>query len=328
MYNGFLIRFGRSAFSDGALNEKRCNKMNLYIQKSQIVRIPVHIHPFYSEMKFEDCKISTCTFIGTSNLFIDLFKAFETIPLVHHEFGSRSIQEEGVVSVKYNQQTRGVFPNSKNKRVKSFRNTLTIIVCVSGRTFNFKIFSGSEGRPNKTQHPGAKSIQDAIQSFRVFWNSLAPFHEIYVLKQPDPTIVLYSVMTNINFNVGMNINRQRLYRLVKSSKIFKTFIDIDHGHTGVNIKLELVEYGELENIPVVNLNTNEISYTTTSEYYKLLSHIQILKDKKQKMTTFIVFHSGKVIMSSCNIKYMRVHFETFMHFIYSNRSEVEDTSIF
>jgi len=279
-------------------------------------------------MKFEDCKISTSTFIGTSNLVINLVKVFETIPLVHHDFDTNpSLNQDGVVSVKYNQQTRGLFPNDKNKHSKSFRNTLTLIVCVSCRTFNFKIFSGSIGNPNKTQHPGAKSIHDAIQSFKVFWNCIVPFRDLYVVKQ-DPTITLYSVMTNINFNIGMNINRQRLYKVVKGSDVFKTFIDIDHGHTGVNIKLEIDDRYELDDIPIMNLHTDEISYTTTQEYYKLLSPTQVLKDKKQKMSTFIVFHSGKVIMSSCNIKYMRIHFDVFMRFINSNKNEIEDTSTF
>jgi hypothetical protein len=290
-------------------------------------------------MKFQDCPISTNTYIGTTNVNIDLEKVFLNIPLIDYTYAPKKRGRaepinpnisNGIVSVKYNQNTRGVFHTQATRLSKSFRNTLTIIIYMNGRLLNFKIFSGNSTKPNKTQHPGVKKLDDAIQSLSFFWNCIKDDESLYTIidGKKFPTVILYSVMTNINFNIGYKINRQKLYNIIKRDSMFKTYIDIDNGHTGVNIKLPIVQSDVDLYIPLVNLEDSTITSISKEQYYSLLTPIQIEKDKAVKLSTFIVFHSGKIIMSCCNIQYMESHFDLFVKFMLDNVENIKDNSIF
>ena len=44
-------------------------------------------------------------------------------------------------------------------------------------------------------------------------------------------------MTNIDFNVGFNINREELDIYINSSTLFNSLLETSFGYTGVNIKI-------------------------------------------------------------------------------------------
>ena len=68
--------------------------------------------------------------------------------------------------------------------------------------------------------------------------------------------------------------------------------------------------------------TNTIKYT---EYLETLSdEARFKEDTKKRYNTFLVFHSGNVIMSGMVQKYMRPVFNDFVNIIKNARNEIEE----
>jgi hypothetical protein len=262
---------------------------------------------------------------------------FESVPLVNHYYYYELMNHKekqnpnGIVSVKYNKKSRGTFLTPTHQYSKSFRNTLTVVACYNQRLFHFKIFSGDSQKANKTQHPGAKNVQDVIDSLMLLW-TVIPAHAVQMVPSTlninEASVICYSVMTNINFNIGFCINRLKLFKKINTDPRFSTLLDIDNGHTGVNIKMKVLENcQQLTNIPRINLNTGCTEYITSQEYCAQLNAAQLKKELAPKHSTFIVFYSGKIIMSCCNIAYMKTHFDEFMQFIHTHRESIQDKSL-
>jgi hypothetical protein len=300
-------------------------------------------------ISFKDQIVSTNTIIGTTNIKIDLEKVFYNLPITPYTFIEKKrgrkrkdvviddvvVPNGSIISLKYNKHVRGVLKKTSKNENNSFRNTLTIVMFVNDKICNFKIFSSQLNMPNKTQHPGCKDTFTAQKTLSFIWEYIKPHLNDYYHFTDDNnhlTVILYKVMTNINFNIGFPINRQNLYNEIEKNSMYKSMLEIDFGHTGVLIKHPINEKIVINNIPVLHLsllNTDcEIEYIDYQTYINTLAEEQKIKENnKKRVVTFIVFHSGKVILSGFDVGYMETPFNLFMEFILKNKNLVQEIGL-
>jgi len=229
---------------------------------------------------------------------------------------------------------------------KSFRNALNIIYEISHtewdpRHVNFKI-----SKNGKFQLTGCKEMMfakicvvDCME--RIF--TMVP-HAILsptlnTIQKEGLPISFQTVMTNVDFHVGYTVNRQQLDHLINHKTPYYSLLETSFGYTGVNIKFPLenewwkvpcpiLHWFPLSSVvPVKQLNQKEDTIPDFNpillpfqEYTKPLYEI-ISKDvlsryqRKGRYNTFLVFHSGKVIMSGMFLETMKCHFGQFFTFM-------------
>jgi hypothetical protein len=133
-------------------------------------------------------------------------------------------------------------------------------------------------------------------------------------------------MRNIDFSLGFTIDREKLNKYMISQPALYCLLETSFGYTGVNIKIPIVDN-------ICNMKIKYMTYsnkwsstdTTYQQYIDTLPH----KDKQDKLTnkrynTFLVFHSGKVIMSGLTYEFMKDTYSTFLNIINDAYDEIEE----
>jgi len=105
---------------------------------------------------------------------------------------------------------------------------------------------------------------------------------------------------------------------------FHSLLETSCGYTGVNVKFPLhVEWWYLK-VPVVTCYyLNQFKWTTSEE--RLIDLNPNICDKaKKKYNTFLVFHSGNIIMSGMCHETMKQDFYTFVTLLNTWKSIIEE----
>ena len=134
-------------------------------------------------------------------------------------------------------------------------------------------------------------------------------------------------MRNIDFSLGFNVDREKLSRYMSTQTEFHSLLETSFGYTGVNIKIPLeLQIEKLEIKKVSHIKGEWIEEITTySEYLQYLSEKdQFKKLNKDRYNTFLVFHSGRCILSSINAKYSRDSYYYFLKIIRTCHKEIEE----
>jgi TATA-box binding protein (TBP) (component of TFIID and TFIIIB) len=284
--------------------------------------------------------VSTKTIIGYSNLNVDILELYNNLPIKEYiqkekkrgrkkkeveEDPNKNIPNGSIITLKFEDNFRGVnlkkTKRSKNN-LKYFRNALTVIMKVNNDKYlNFKI-----SKNGKFQITGAKSVDQSIEALSYFWNNIKSLDKYKDLETFE--IYLLTVMTNIDFNIGFEVDREKLDMYMNEDKRFNSLLEASFGYTGVNIKFP-VNNVEPEIIHIkFNREDNEPTYIESPNWDSFIKKID-KKDgdkmiSKKRYSTFLVFHSGEVIMSGMNIKMMKPHFDTFSTMIKESRHIIEE----
>jgi hypothetical protein len=154
--------------------------------------------------------------------------------------------------------------------------------------------------------------------------------ELDFSKETTPIPLMASiqvVMTDIVFNIGFFINLQLLDQYMHYNTVFNSLFETSFGYTGVNIKLPFQL--ELDKPCVKHLVITDNQVDTHLITYN--QHFSTLKQKDQKKmltkerrNTFLVFHSGSVIMSGMTLDCMKPIFNQFIKQLYIARPQVEE----
>lgn len=299
--------------------------------------------------KFEDIKISTQTIIGISNIDINIEKLFHKFhihpyTLIEKRRGRKrkndvekkpEILEDGaIITVKYGDTIRGIDTKQKKKHGKFFRNALTIVMFMSGKQINFKI-----SKNGKFQFTGCKDIRHAIECIKHMWSQihtddyqinlkLYDNEPLYTLKsgQQQFTIKFLTVMANIDFNVGFPINREKLDLFINSNTYYNSLLETSFGYTGVNIKIKVQNPNDFE-IDCLEYDSKQKCWNELKLSYTKFIDIEPSYQKyktKHRYNTFLVFHSGNIIMSGFNPKYMKDCYQEFRKLLVDNQPAIEE----
>lgn len=229
-----------------------------------------------------------------------------------------------IVGLYYQDHQRGL-PQYLKYNKKYFRNALNIIMMLSDtKKVNFKL-----SKNGKIQMTGCKEDEDAKECLMLFFEKL--FRECRnAIKISDESlhIYYYTVMTNIDFNMGFKINRQKLNVLINKTTEFNSLLETSFGYTGVNIKMPLyLDDKILIDKLILDKNTHDWEHQNVTFYSfldKMSEVFRIQEMNKKRYNTFLVFHSGNVIMSGMRIDKMVDLQKSFFQLLQTHRNDIEE----
>ena len=297
-------------------------------------------------INFEDVKVSTKTIIITTNMTSDIQYLFKNLPITDYvvqpkkrgrrkkvvvEDPNKDIQDGSIITLKYLQNIRGaILKSSKSNSAGYFRNSLTVVMHVCGKLVNFKISENG-----KIQMTGCKEDSHAEHAVKHFYrhiSSLQTDSPVYTLNGPNFYAVFFTVMTNIDFSLGFNVNRENLNKYINASTEYRSLLEASMGYTGVNIKIPLKKPTDLTfkwleyNKEKGEWDENLVSY---DKYLSILDDKERRKElNKERFHTFLVFQSGEVIMSSMHIKYMKDMYSKFMGIVSDCNDLIKEKAVF
>lgn len=291
---------------------------------------------------FDDIKVSTKTFTATTNLNINIQELFHKLPITHYVVipkkrgrkkkcekvdPNKDIPYGSIVTVKCEGELRGVEIKPKKpkpgKKKKWFRNSITV-VAIFNKPINFKVC-----RNGTFQMTGCKTHDHAEECVRHIWKYMKEYPELYTFTRGKSLEALFiPSMRNIDFSLDFLVDREKLNYYMSRQQEFHCLLETSFGYTGVNIKIPLTE--DITTMKIKKLSINKSGkwvekWTTYQEYLDLLAP----KDKDSKLgndryNTFLVFHSGKVIMSGLTADFMRDVYYYFLSIMRESFDKIEE----
>jgi hypothetical protein len=216
-------------------------------------------------------------------------------------------------------------------RERYFRNALNVVLSLGNKCINFKL-----SKNGKFQLTGCKFLWHAqvsvvafIGMIRKYCPNIAGIHQ----RIEALPITFQTVMTNVDFNAGFTINREKLDQLMNDTTSFYSLLETSFGYTGVNIKFPLPkEWWKVLEVPRVLIHWND----TDKEYPVVEGCEKVVYDTvlqpsdrqrlgvKNKFNTFLVFHSGNVIMSGMSPQLMTPDYANFCKLLEQWAPEIEE----
>lgn len=273
----------------------------------------------------KNTNVSTRTIISDINIEIDIEKVFRTLPF------NEKIQNYPCVIIEpmyFKNLSKGelfIIPSDKNgekqflfhekKTGSSFRNAVNLIIQFEEKLINIKV-----SRHGNFQITGSKNKE---QGYR----AICYFIELCLFICPDAIIkrsefihiYFYTVMTNIVFDVKFNIDKKKLNQIIQKEEQFYNLFETNFGYTGMNIKLPLPPSWKDFEIPYFTYSVEEKKWI-----FQKIKYQREQTKEKQKFNTFLVFHSGKIIMSGMCEENMNEHYCFFRNFIEKHRDQIEE----
>ena len=292
---------------------------------------------------FSDISVSTKTFTATTNITMNIQKLFEFLPITPYivipkkrgrkKKGTRinpnkDIKHGSIVTVKYEGNIRGVELNPKKKKAgqkkkKWFRNSITVVIILD-KPINFKVC-----RNGTFQMTGCKTHEHAKLCVKYLWGYMRGQEGLYTFTRGGPEIeaIFIPSMRNIDFSLGFLVDRSKLNQYMSNLDEFHCLLETSFGYTGVNIKIPLSEdISTMEVNKIISSNGEwKEKQTTYQEYLNLLGEKErTAKLKAKRYTTFLVFHSGMVIMSGLTAKFMEPVYTYFTNLIFKGYDQIEE----
>ena len=286
---------------------------------------------------FGEIPISTTTIIVNTNLSIDLAGLFEAIPVADIEVNSsitnkNKIKDEllkmnlplgTIISIQFRDNVRGI---RMSKKTTYFRNNMSIYIVIQGKIMNFKV-----PIRGKMQITGATRQEQANSCVKYFIHHLLNLpKKVYTLVNGDTIKLTFkTVMTDIVFNIGFKVDRQKLDKYINlRTKDYTSTLETSVGYTGVNIKHPFDhEDTELLTMELVDEKSEEWidGKTTFKQYLETLTVTERKKElSKKRNNTFLVFYSGTAIMSGMTPYYMKGIYYNFNKMVREARTQIEE----
>jgi hypothetical protein len=280
-------------------------------------------------------KVSTQTLILTMNLNLEIEKIFESIDFAREELRVGKVPENGFQLMafyyKNGSKKHEEFTERKKKKQNCFRNALNIVFekKETRRRINIKA-----SRTGRLQVTGCQDYRQVIHCILFLIRNIIMTPGLYQWKEEKEkkiSIYIQTVMTNIDFNVGFPIDRVLLHELLNKETTYLSLMETSFGYTGINIKIP-VEYDfERMMIPLVEIEV-EKDYEMTESKVMIPSHLHHIcyghQVIKKKFNTFLVFHSGTIIMSGMMLETMKGHYRQFMSFLSKWSSMIQEKNDF
>ena len=269
----------------------------------------------------KNTNVSTRTIISDVNVKLDIDRIFKTIPLQVQlrDYPCR------IVTMYYKNTIKGDVSVLENRNCnQSFRNSVNIIFRIHEQLVNVKVSTHGN-----FQITGAKIRANCYQVICYFLDLCMEYTPDVIQKTKEDEnleIIFDTVMTNIVFNTHFKIDKIKLNKVLQKNSDFYNLFETSFGYTGMNVKLPL-ETETWKNFLIpkyIRNNEKKIWKETMIEYDSYFSNHTTKKKKKKKYNTFLIFHSGKIIMSGMIEENMKDHFSFFYQFLQDHRHEIEE----
>ena len=268
---------------------------------------------------------------------------------------NKDIPDGCIITLEYQNKIRGVDLKKKKKKNKDkkkrgnyFRNSVTIVMIMDGKKINFKV-----SRNGKFQMTGCKHDTQAEGCVKWIWKYIKDSNGIFkfegysepntevdtdtdtdtededgnfitksvTLSKQAPTLktIFIPAMRNIDFGLNFFVDREKLDEYFNMYTDYHSLLETSFGYTGVNIKIPIdkpIEELQLKQIEYVDGKWMDPVFVPYTNYLDMLPAKDVSKKlKKQRYNTFLVFHSGKVIMSGMEETFMKDVYYEFLDII-------------
>ncbi len=319
-------------YDDSSQTECEKNEEKEEIEKATHLKFP----------DFKNIKVSTRTYIVITNIELNISKLFEFLPITNYTVVpkkrgrkkknqpvdvNKGIRSGSIITLKYESNLRGVDLKKKSgdKKVKGnyFRNSVTVVMIIDGKKINFKI-----SRNGKYQITGCKTTKHAEQCIKYIWKYIKDEDDIYKLTGDCFNSIYVPAMRNIDFSLGFIVDREKLDEYINVDTEYKSLLETSFGYTGVNIKMIIkkdITTLKLKQLKCENGRWCKPEFVDYNEYLKvLIPKEQDKKIKKKRYNTFLVFHSGRVIMSGMEESFMENVYYEFLDIIRNCWNVIEE----
>jgi TATA-box binding protein (TBP) (component of TFIID and TFIIIB) len=293
---------------------------------------------------FDDIKVSTKTFTVKTNICLDIAKVAGMLPITDYVVvpkrrgrkkkgpvvdPNKDVAYGSIITVDHMRNIRGVDTKPKKKKKKKvtkwFRNSFTVVIVLDKR-INFKVY-----RNGTFQMTGCKTHEHAEMCVKYTWNFIKNDPTLYSFTSGDNLDTLFiPAMRNIDFSFGFLVDREKLDTYMATQTEFHCLLETSFGYTGVNIRIPL-------KVPVTDMRIKNITLTNFDEEWnegkmvgyqtyldKLPLKEQNFKLNYDRHNTFLVFHSGKAIMSGSCAAFMRPVYNSFLKVIRKCYDQIEE----
>lgn len=272
--------------------------------------------------KFLDYKVSTKTFIANTNLILNTSEVFKVLPItdwviVQKKRGRKKKQQEenpnkdittgSIISVQNSGNVRGV---SLKEGKQFFRNSMEVVMFVDTKMINFKV-----SRNGKFQITGCKEDEQAEKCVSFFWSYIRDHPDCYSVDNNSGNLVIYyePAMYNIDFSLGFSVNRENLDNYINTSTKYNSLLETTFGYTGVNIKMPVI--ATQDKLLIKRVENNDTTYVTYNDFMNKFKTAKQKAKQLNRLNTFLVFQSGKVIMSGQDAVFMQDTYAAFINII-------------
>lgn len=262
---------------------------------------------------------------------------------------NKDVKSGSIITLEYQNQIRGVDLKKKKKKNKDtkrgnyFRNSVTVVMIIDGKKINYKV-----SRNGKFQMTGCKRDEHGEECVKWFWKYIINSVGIYSIKRENDLLsesvsntdsdtdsdteekersqkksylkaIFIPAMRNIDFGLDFFVDREKLDEYFNMCTDYHSLLETSFGYTGVNIKIPIfkpIQELQLKQIEYIDGKWNKVHYVPYDNYLKTLPEKDVAKKlKKQRYNTFLVFHSGKVIMSGMEETFMKDVYYEFLDII-------------
>lgn len=260
---------------------------------------------------------------------------------------NKDIPSGSIITLEYQNKIRGVDLKKKKKKNKDtkkrgnyFRNSVTVVMIMEDKKINYKV-----SRNGKFQMTGCKRDDHAEECVKWFWSYIKNSKGIYTFNNQTKEhvdtdsdtdgdsddeeekkvesnslkAIFIPAMRNIDFGLNFLVDREKLDEYFNMCTDYHSLLETSFGYTGVNIKIPIekpIQELMLKKIECVGDQWLEPTFVPYDEYLKMLPQKDVNKKlKKQRYNTFLVFHSGKVIMSGMEATFMKDVYYDFLNII-------------
>jgi hypothetical protein len=214
----------------------------------------------------------------------------------------------------------------ENMEPMGFRNSFTVVI-VLDKLVNFKVCTGGT-----FQMTGCKDDMHAEMCVKYLWSAIKDHPEWYSFRRGD-CLQAYFVpaMRNIDLDLGFLIDREKLHAHTLRNSEWTSKFDRTLDYTGVNIKVPVQQ--AFTNMPLKRVilsegeDWNEGEIVKAQEFFDLLTPAEQrrkLNKWKKKKHTFLVFQSGKLIVTGPCPAFMEDAYYEFLDFIQNSYDAVEE----
>ena len=218
-----------------------------------------------------------------------------------------------------------VLKKQKEKRdrqtIEYFRNSITCVMYCIDKLITFKISD-----KGTFQLTGCKTQKHAEMCVLYIWSYIKGDRNAYsFISGRNLVMTIEPVMNNISFAVDFHIDRKKLDHFINQSTPYISIYEEDFGYAGVNIKIPI----NLDKD--IHISCNEYFFGKDKHVVRhTISYKKYCEDKHKqkkdcdKLISFMVFRSGRVLMSGPHPSFMKDPYYEFLNLAYKARKLIEE----
>lgn len=226
-----------------------------------------------------------------------------------------------IIQLRYKKLYQGVPPSQKTKstkkkkttQTKHFKNAIDCKMYCEDRFITIKI-----NKQGGFHFVGCKTERQAELCVLYLWKYIRKYKQLYSFTSgKNLKVIIVPSMSNISFTSGYKIDIDKFYEYVNEFTQYVVIHPEDLGYTGVRVKIPFSRND-------FDLRQKEYIYRpkkeTITTYIKYNDFLKLYDKKEQKKyISFMVFQSGKILMSGPHPKIMRQIYNKFIKILYEGK---------